>query len=247
MFVSVNIPTLEELDYRFVYQQWMSTTKQIRQQFGLMGTISEKWNSWNERREQFQSLAGLYGNPTRKYHTLQHIAEGLADLRRVKENAENPLALMLAWLYHDGVYDTLRHDNEEQSAALLERDCAAFHFPDSFIEYAKDLVLLTEHFRSPPSSLSIDQQMMLDTDLAILGSSEKRFRQYCDDIQREYQWVIDQFGLELYSQRRAKVLDTFVERSSLYHTPFFREKYEAKAKDNLEKEILRLSGKEDHK
>ncbi len=241
MFEPLLVPTPEEWDYRFVHQQWMSTTKKIRQHFGLEGTISERWNSWNERRGQFQSLAGVYAKPSRRYHTLQHIAEGLADLQQVREIIENPLALTLAWIYHDGVYNTLRHDNEEQSAVLLERDCAVLHFPDSFIKYAKDLVLLTEHFRSPPLSLSIDQQIMLDTDLAILGSSPTRFRQYCDDIQREYHWVVEQFGVELYCQRRIKVLESFVERSSLYHTPFFQEKYQLQAKENLQREIERLN------
>ncbi len=240
MFEPFIVPALEDLDYGLVYRQWMSTTKQIRRHFGLEGTISERWNSWNERRGQFQSLASLYGNPARKYHTLRHIAEGLSDLQEVKRQVENPLALTLAWIYHDGVYDTLKKDNEQQSAALLENDCVVLHFPNSFIKYAKDLVLLTEHFRSPPLSLRVDQQIMLDTDLAILGSSENRFRQYCNGIQQEYQWAVDQFGLEIYSQRRAKVLESFEQRSPLYHTPFFREKYEARAKENLRKEIKQL-------
>ncbi len=235
-----------ELDSEWCYCSWMDSTKAVRQKYGLEENISERWGSWRERRAQFSEVAHLYDDPARGYHTLQHIAAGFSDLKNVWRLAEDPLAIAIAWFHHDAIYDAKVKDNEEKSAALLRAHCTTLHFPGEFTQQAVDLVLITKHFEPTSSSPTIDEQIMLDTDLAILGSSPANFRGYCAGIQREYQWVIDQFGKDFYQQRRAGKLESFLnlsKKDGIYHLPYFREKYEAQARVNLETEITSLQKK----
>lgn len=74
------------------------------------------------------SLQARYAEPQRAYHTLAHIEACLALLaeREDLSEAERRLLTCAIW-WHDAVYDPLRHDNEEQSAALARSDLAALN------------------------------------------------------------------------------------------------------------------------
>src|SRR6266446_4861492 len=63
-------------------------------------------------------LVRAYAATERHYHNLTHI-EAMLDLMRSYENAlSDPAAVEAAIWFHDAVYDTHRHDNEERSAQL---------------------------------------------------------------------------------------------------------------------------------
>src|SRR5215207_157618 len=64
----------------------------------------------------FDELVARYSEPHRKYHTLQHLAECLAHFEAVRDLAEQPAEVEMALWFHDAIYDTQRHDNEEKSA-----------------------------------------------------------------------------------------------------------------------------------
>ena len=66
----------------------------------------------------FADLAARYSEPTRHYHDLQHLEEVLDTVGRFQDQARDSAALGLAAWYHDAVYDTRAHDNEEKSAAF---------------------------------------------------------------------------------------------------------------------------------
>lgn len=78
---------------------------------------------------------------------------------------------------------------------------------------------------------------MVDLDLMILGSSEAKFDAYEVGIRQEYAWVSE----EDFRFHRAKILQSFLDRPSIYYTERFREKYEARARANLERSIKKLT------
>ena len=77
---------------------------------------------------------------------------------------------------------------------------------------------------------------MVDVDLSILGQREAVFRHYEHQISREYGTVPP----ELFCKGRATILQSFLDRDSIYLTNYFRKKYEQQARLNLQASIERL-------
>src|SRR4051794_1424217 len=65
-------------------------------------------------REVFADLVRRYGEPTRYYHTLDHIAAVLDTILQIEPVPSQPL-LLATWL-HDVIYNSRAGDNEERSA-----------------------------------------------------------------------------------------------------------------------------------
>ena len=80
---------------------------------------------------------------------------------------------------------------------------------------------------------------MSDIDLAILGQSPDLFGAYDRGIREEYSWVPE----DDYRKGRIAVLQSFLERKSIYSTDYFRSEYEEKARKNLCRAILRLQSR----
>ena len=88
------------------------------------GTMStrEQWVATWERlgaaapEGVYEKLVARYSEPQRHYHTARHLAECFAELAAVCGEAEHPAEVEIALWFHDAVYDTKRHDNEQRSA-----------------------------------------------------------------------------------------------------------------------------------
>jgi predicted metal-dependent HD superfamily phosphohydrolase len=81
-----------------------------------------------------------------------------------------------------------------------------------------------------------DAALVVDIDLAILGSPSERFEAYDRDIRKEYAWVS---GFRYRSQRR-HVLQGFLSRARIYETACAAELLEEQARINLQAAIERL-------
>jgi predicted metal-dependent HD superfamily phosphohydrolase len=180
----------------------------------------------------YESLVAAYGQPSRHYHDLDHVAECLLELDAMREQARWPDAVELGLFYHDVVYDTRRSDNEEQSAAFAA--AALTPAGNRLVSVVRGLVLATRHALAPQDD---DQALIMDIDLAILGSPEQVFDRYEAAIRQEYAWVPE----PLFRTKRAEILRDFLARPSLYHTTSFRERLEQRARANLARSIARLS------
>ena len=64
----------------------------------------------------FTQLIPIYSSPDRAYHNLAHIQACLSEFEAVRSLASNPTAMQTAIWFHDVIYDTHAHDNEERSA-----------------------------------------------------------------------------------------------------------------------------------
>jgi len=178
----------------------------------------------------FETLNSLYSQPHRFYHNLTHIDHCLRELSSIKSSAKDYDSLELAIWYHDAVYETRRDDNEKKSAELAKEICEINNFTDDFTTRVYQLILSTKHCGEPSDP---DTKILLDVDLSILGQEEDIFKEYEDNIRKEYIWVPS----DIFKAERKKILQSFLDRKSIYLTDYFKDKYEIIARDNLKKSI----------
>lgn len=139
----------------------------------------------------------------------------------------------LALWFHDAVYDPKAGNNEEQSAALATRCLEELGIVPSIIDRITQLIMTA---KSHETGTDEDAKLMVDVDLSILGRGERRFHEYENQIQNEYAWVSG----SVFASKRAEILQRFLDRSHLFATEWFRQKYEKPARRNLETSIMRL-------
>jgi predicted metal-dependent HD superfamily phosphohydrolase len=183
----------------------------------------------------FDELLQRYREPQRRYHTLQHLGECLAQAPRVTALAERPGEVLVALWFHDAVYDIGRRDNEARSALMAHDAVRAAGGSDEAAQRVHGLVMATEH-RAVPSTL--DAQVLVDVDLSILGAAPTRFDEYELQVRDEYRHVP---GFLFRSKRRA-VLEGFLQRERIFNTEAFVQALEAQARSNLRRSIDRLGG-----
>lgn len=179
----------------------------------------------------FTRLTRRYGEPHRHYHTLAHIAHVLQVVQQLASQTQNLTHVQLAAWLHDVVYDPRAPDNEAQSAAYSARLLQQLAQPPPLIAAVQQLILLTRHDQTPPPDR--DARVLLDADLAILGAPPAAYQTYAAAIRREYHWVDD----DAYRQGRTAILQTFLQRPTLYHTATMRASHEQRARHNLQHEI----------
>jgi predicted metal-dependent HD superfamily phosphohydrolase len=75
-------------------------------------------------------LVRAYAAPERHYHKLAHIEAMLELMHMYKDALADPAAVEAAIWFHDAIYDTRRHDNEEKSAELAASRLAGQFSPD---------------------------------------------------------------------------------------------------------------------
>ncbi len=181
----------------------------------------------------WQEIEIAYNLPQRHYHTLQHIEQMFGLLDTVKEHCTDLTALQLAIFYHDIVYEAQRGDNETQSAVIARQRLTALGYP---VDKVVTLILATQKHESSGDK---DTDYLLDIDLSILGAEWSRYEAYAQQVREEYRIYPD----AVYNPGRAKVLQHFLGLKRIFKTAYFYEKLERQARENLNNEIVQLSGK----
>lgn len=182
-------------------------------------------------------LVRAYTAPERHYHNLAHI-EAMLGLMRMHALSD-PASVEAAIWFHDAVYDTRRHDNEERSAALATERLAGLLSPDRVGRIAA-LIRATAGHTVPDFSDAAarnDCALFLDMDLAILGSAPEDFAAYESAVRREYAWVPQPLWIE----GRRQVLERFLARPMIYASQSFRASHEAAARRNLTRSLKQLA------
>lgn len=180
-----------------------------------------------DRTDLRDELLAAYSNG-RGYHDVRHLTEVLERLGElgVADDAE----LVLAAWFHDAVYDGAP-GAEERSARLAETRLAG-----SAVDVAEvgRLVRLTETHE--PASGDDRGEALCDADLAVLASDDKRYREYAAGVRDEYAAFSD----EEFRAGRLAVLEGLLARAHLFRTTSARERWEARARENLLREITAL-------
>jgi predicted metal-dependent HD superfamily phosphohydrolase len=198
------------------------------------------WESWNRawhdleaaatEEQLFQVICNHYDAPDRHYHTLQHLTECLNLFEPVIELATRPAEIEMALWFHDAIYNTASKDNEAQSAQWASNELGQAGVSPASIDRIHALIMSTCHTSLPTM---IDECLLVDIDLAILGSSTERFTEYEQQIRAEYSFVPE----PIFNQKRQEILQGFLDRSTIYSTQYFQDKLELRARQNIKKSI----------
>lgn len=188
-------------------------------------------------------IAIPYSEPHRAYHNLMHIE---ACLRHFHEmvieiiQSEAPAlwvdqqqsivdSLELAIWFHDIVYDPQSSNNEEESVLLMKKFCSDFSVDKYIMNDAAHLIMCT---KSHNEAITIQDKLMNDIDLSILGESPKVFWAYEHGIRKEYSLVPD----DVYRVERSKIMKKFADKEKhgkLFQTEMFYDRFNSQARENL--------------
>ena len=203
----------------------------------MIDVMSRKWIEllrawdvdWILAGQKFDEVFTHYSEPSRFYHTLDHIKTVLEVVENLAPSARNPnVVKMAAWL-HDVIYDSKASDNEESSAAFAERLCQELAIPEG--RHVAALILKT---KTHDAGDDLDAQVLLDADLSVLGTSELAYQNYAQQIRREFAWVPE----PEYRSGRQKVLTKFLARPRIYQ---LLRRLEEPARLNIASEIAQLA------
>jgi predicted metal-dependent HD superfamily phosphohydrolase len=178
-------------------------------------------------------ILNSYSQPHRFYHTLSHLSFMYTALKKYDFDIDNLDAIIFALFYHDIVYNPRKNDNEEKSALIAENRLSRLSVPREFSVNVSAMILKTKDHDDAPT---MDGNLFLDADLAILGSGVSQYRIYAQSIRKEY-IVYPDF---LYKPGRLKLIDHFLKMPYIFKTPFFRTNFEMAARTNLKMEAESL-------
>jgi predicted metal-dependent HD superfamily phosphohydrolase len=178
----------------------------------------------------FQVICSYYAALDRQYHTLQHLTECLDLFEPVLELATHPAEVEMALWFHDAIYNPVSKDNEAQSAQWASHELSKAGVLPERIDQIHALIMATCHTSLPTTS---DECLLVDIDLAILGAAIERFTEYEQQIRAEYSFVPE----AIFNQKRQEILQGFLDRPTIYSTPYFRDKLELIARQNIKKSI----------
>ena len=183
-----------------------------------------------------EELIARYGEPHRRYHTMTHIEDCLAQAAASTDFSDEQRSLMDAAIwFHDAIYDATRHDNEAESAKLAVARMSAEGVNPALIDEVSRLILLTTgHSVAPDDVLGA---RLVSIDLSILGALPERYDAYAATIRHEYSHVPE----NLYRAGRAAILGRFLEGGRLFADPAWADRFESQARANLAREIAALT------
>lgn len=177
-----------------------------------------------------------YSSSHRHYHNLGHIEEMLSVLSYVKSSMHDPDAIWFATFFHDMVYVAGSSVNEERSRDL-GRECLHYLGVSEAMQQIVDRLIILTKVHPVDSDLTLDEQLFVDADLAILGMNPERYSRYAEAVRKEYS-IFPDF---IYYKGRKKVLKGFLENTVIYRTRELRSCYEARARVNISEELKQLS------
>jgi predicted metal-dependent HD superfamily phosphohydrolase len=200
--------------------------------------------------EVFDDLVGRHRQPHRRYHGLRHVVWVLRHSRQLEAaiatcgdggTGYDATAVTAAACFHDAVYDPGADDNEQRSARLAEAQLASLGWePERRAAVAELINATAGHLVGTPggdAESSWERRILLDADLAVLGSEPAAYDAYVNGVRSEYAHL----SAVEWSAGRSTVVTRLLARSSLYATQPARAWWEERARANLAAELAALS------
>ncbi len=188
-------------------------------------------------RRLLDGLLARHREKQRRYHTATHVAWVIRHIEELVavEPADHLDEVVAAAFYHDAVYEPAHPANERASARLARRDLTTLGWSNERTERVAAMIEATAHGESGPAIG--DTAILLDADLAILGSDPAAYSDYVASVRAEFRHVDD----DEWRTGRASVLQGFLDRTAIFSTPTARDLWEQRARTNLAAELADLT------
>ncbi len=188
-------------------------------------------------RRLLDGLLARHREKQRRYHTATHVAWVIRHIEELVavEPADHLDEVVAAAFYHDAVYEPAHPANERASARLARRDLTTLGWSNERTERVAAMIEATAHGDSGPAIG--DTAILLDADLAILGSDPAAYSDYVASVRAEFRHVDD----DEWRTGRASVLQGFLDRTAIFSTPTARDLWEQRARTNLAAELADLT------
>lgn len=196
----------------------------------LMGAFG-----FNNNEGTFRSLISAYSEKHRFYHTLEHVSDCLRYLDTCSSIINEKREVELAIWFHDSIYNPLSGKNERRSADWAASFLSTNSATDDLKSKIRRLIMATKHDTPPHTK---DESILVDIDLAILGTDAATYNMFEKAVRQEYQII----PIFLYRKKRAEVLSQFIERPLIYQNEPFISEREQQARVNLANAISNLTG-----
>lgn len=182
----------------------------------------------------FREIERKYTSSRRHYHNLHHIQALLQFCETYAGQLADRDVVAFAIFYHDIIYNVLRKDNEPRSAALAVKRLQALGVPADKAGQVKLFIEASQtHTVGGAVTNTTDLQFFLDFDMSIVGADWDVYEAYTRQVRREYRIYPE----KLYCSGRQKFLQHCLQRDFIFQTPAFRHLYEAKARENIAREL----------
>lgn len=178
----------------------------------------------------FDWIEVKYQEPHRRYHTLDHL-RFLFGLRFPEpEDPEFAVARVMFFFFHDVVYDVPSAINERESADAARTRLTELGFAPTITEFVASTIERSDHKSSVEDPM---QQLLLDADLAILGTEPSTYQNYVRCVREEYAVIPD----PVWTEKRAEFLEATLEKPEIFQHPHFRTQLEPRARLNIAREL----------
>lgn len=178
----------------------------------------------------WSDIEAQYSRKNRHYHTLSHLESLVEQLKAAQAEIADWDTVLFALYYHDFIYKATSKENEEESAAHALEVLRKISYGQPEAKKCMEIILAT---KAHHTSDDHDTNLFTDADLSILGVEPEKYKEYAQQVRKEYSLYPD----FLYKPGRKKVLKHFLEMKRIFKTDFFYDRYEQSARENLIREL----------
>jgi len=181
----------------------------------------------------WDEISSMYSDKSRHYHTLVHLFNLISNLKKVKHDIHDWETVLFAVFYHDIIYKSIGHSNEEESAEHAKLRLTELAFPKDRINNCASMIIATKGHTKTGDK---DTDYFTDADLSILGQSWDVYLEYTKQIRLEYSI----YPTLIYNPGRKKVLNSYLKMERIFKTKYFFDKFEKQAIENMTIELNSL-------
>ncbi|CAK9802092.1 hypothetical protein ANTPLA_LOCUS3076 [Anthophora plagiata] len=200
---------------------------------GLESDVCDKW---------LTKLLEAYSEKKRTYNNLDILCDKLQCYNEIKDNLQNPQAVLLALFFQNFEYDPKALDGGIKNLEHFNAFAEEAGIPDDAKQRTCELLKVAATHSTDAHKIGgafggEDAHYFLDLDMVVLGFPSEIYAEYRERIREEYSFLSE----PMYTALRLKVLQDFVQIPNIFATKEFREKYEEQARQNIQTEIELLS------
>jgi len=181
--------------------------------------------------EEFHKIIQRYSKSRRHYHNLGHLFNLFALCDELKIDEPD---IILAIFYHDVIHNPILGGNEKRSAVFARRSLERVGIDEERTDRICEMILASRDHLS--GNYNLAAELFLDLDMSILGAGYEEYDSYSKGIELEYSHVPG----TVFRKNRRKFLKNILETEYIFRTEQFRKRFEAKARENMSRELESL-------